>query len=397
MTPGSQRPALDGVTVVDLTRVLAGPFCTMILGDLGARVIKVEMPETGDDARQIGPFIDGESMYFYSVNRGKESIALDLKDAGDREIFFAVLERADVLVENFTPGTMTRLGLGWEELSSRFPRLVMASVSGFGQTGPASNLPAYDMVVQAMGGVMSLTGSALGEITRVGVSIGDLAAGLYAVIGIEAALIQRQSTSRGSRVDIAMLDCQIALLENAVARFQATGESPGPIGARHPSAAPFAMFHARDKPIVIAAANNKTFAALCRCIGAPELVAASNFATIDARSQNHAELTDAIQAQLCRKPRDEWLSLLRENGVPCGPVNDTADIFRDEQVKAREMLLNVPTRSGRSFLVAGNPVKLGEPGQRGGTEVRRAPKLDQDRFEILRDFGLLVSNQCPHD
>ena len=230
---------LSGLLVVDLTRVLAGPFCTMMLADLGARVIKVEAPGTGDDARRIGPFVGGVSAYFLSLNRGKESLALDLKSAADRSLFERLLARADVLAENFRPGVMQRLGYGWETLEARYPRLVMASISGFGQTGPYAQRPSYDVIAQAMGGVMSLTGHPGTGPTRVGTSTGDITAGLFAAIGILAALAARQRSGRGARVDVSMLDAQVATLENAIARYFASGEVPGPLGSRHPSIAPF--------------------------------------------------------------------------------------------------------------------------------------------------------------
>ena len=248
---------LTGITVIDLTRVLAGPYCTMVLADLGARVIKVEPPERGDDARHIGPFLDRDdgdggdggdggrkSAYFMSLNRGKQSIALDLKAEADRGIFDALLARADVLVENYRPGVMDKLGYGWAALHQRHPRLIYAAASGFGQTGPYARRAAYDMVVQAMGGIMSVTGHPGGPPTRVGSSIGDITAGLFTAIGVNAALYHRERTGRGTMIDVAMLDGQIAILENAIARYQATGTAPGPLGARHPSITPFAAFRA---------------------------------------------------------------------------------------------------------------------------------------------------------
>ena len=223
MTSGASGPLAD-ITVLDLTRVLAGPFCTLVLADLGARVIKVEHPERGDDARHIGPFIGDRSAYFASLNRGKQSIGLDLKAPRDREHFEGLVAQADVLVENFRAGTMERLGYGWEALHARHPRLIYAAASGFGHTGPYADRPAYDMVVQAMGGIMSLTGSPGGPPTRVGTSIGDLAAGLFTAIGVNTALYHRERTGEGIKVDVAMLDAQVALLENAIARYGATGE-----------------------------------------------------------------------------------------------------------------------------------------------------------------------------
>src|SRR5512145_762517 len=254
---------LAGIFVLDLTRVLAGPYCTMVLADLGARVVKVEAPERGDDARQIGPFVGGVSAYFWSLNRGKQSIALDLRADPDRAVLEKLLARADVLVENFRPGVLERLGLGWDALHARLPRLVLASTSGFGQTGPYARRPAYDVVVQGMGGIMSLTGQPGGPPTRVGTSTGDITAGLFTAVGVLAALVERAHTGRGRHVDVAMLDCQVATLENAIARYVATGAVPGPLGTRHPSIAPFQAFATRDGFVVVAAGNDALFAKLC--------------------------------------------------------------------------------------------------------------------------------------
>src|SRR6266403_2002346 len=236
------RGPLSGITIVDLSRILAGPYCTHLMAELGARVIKVEPPEKGDDARHYGPFLDGRSAYFMSINNGKQSIALDLKDAADKAIFERLLEKADVVVENFRPGTMEKLGYGWEALHPRYPRLVYAAASGFGHTGPYSHYPSYDMVVQGLGSIMSITGTPGMPLVRVGTSIGDLAGGLYTAIALNAALLHRERTGEATKVDVALFDCQLALLENAIMRYTATGEIPGPMGARHPSITPFEAF-----------------------------------------------------------------------------------------------------------------------------------------------------------
>ena len=250
---------LKDILVLDLTRVLVGPYCTMILSDLGARVIKVEAPEIGDDSRKFGPFIDDQSAYFMSLNRGKESIALNLKNSEDKKIFEQILKKADVLVENFKPGTLEKWGFGWKDLCKKYPKLIYASASGFGQTGPLRELPAYDMVVQGMGGLMSVTGQPNSEPTRVGTSIGDITAGLFTAIGVNAALYDRKKTGKGTYIDVSMLDCQIAILENAIARYLAKNEIPKPMGSRHPSIAPFEAFKTKDSHIIIAAGNDKLF------------------------------------------------------------------------------------------------------------------------------------------
>jgi CoA:oxalate CoA-transferase len=381
---------LTGITVLDLTRVLAGPYCTMLLLDLGARVIKVERPETGDDARAIGPFIDDTSAYFASLNRGKQSIALDLKADEDRAIFEKLLGRCDVLVENYRPGTMEKLGYGWEALKTRLPRLIYAAASGFGQTGPYSRRPAYDVVVQGMGGIMSLTGHPGGPPTRVGTSIGDISAGLFTAIGVTTALYHRAQTGEGQRIDVSMLDCQVAMLENALARYQASGETPGPLGTRHPSITPFAAFQTQDGHLVIAAGNDRLFETLCTTLGQPQLAQDPRFATNALRSENESALTAELESALGAKPTREWLAALESAGIPSGPVNDVADVFDDPQVAARNMLLPVDDPALGQFRVAGNPIKLS--GFADATQRPRTPKLDADREALLAELESDVPN-----
>src|SRR5580658_9189819 len=298
----AQPGPLAGITIVDLSRILAGPYCTLLLAELGARVIKVEAPKTGDDARQYGPFTNGKSTYFASVNRGKESIALDLKAPGDREIFERLLDKADVIVENFRPGTMERLGYGWETLHPRYPRLIYAAASGFGHTGPFSHYPSYDMVVQGLGGIMSINGHPGQPPARVGISIGDLGAGLYTAVAINAALYDRARTGEARKIDIGMLDCQVALLENAVMRYGVTGTPPGPLGARHPSITPFEPFRTEDGLLIIAAGNDSLFVKLVTALGLPGLAEAPRFRTNDLRCRNADALAAALEAVLETKP-----------------------------------------------------------------------------------------------
>ncbi len=382
---GTPSPGpLRGILVVDLTRVLAGPFCTMVLSDLGARVIKVEMPGRGDDARRIGPFVGGRSAYFMSLNRGKESIALDLQDDADRRVFEKLLARADVLAENFRPGALGRLGYGWDDLQRRYPRLVLASTSGFGQTGPYAGRPAYDIVVQAMGGIMSLTGHPGGPPTRVGSSVGDITAGLFTAIGVLAALHERGRDGRGTRVDVAMLDAQVATLENAVARYVATGEVPGPLGSRHPSIAPFEALATKQGHLVVAAGNDALFAKLCDALGRPDLVRDARFASNEDRTQNVDELTPLLEAALASRTAAEWREILEGAGVPCGPVNDIAALLDDPQVAARNMVVPIDDPAAGGMKVAGNPIKLSgfdDPATRGAV-----PEIDADRERILSEF-----------
>ncbi len=385
-TGGKSEGPLSGVTVIDLTRVLAGPFCTMILRDLGARVIKVEAPGRGDDARHFGPFVDGRSAYFESLNHGKESIALDLKSNDDRKLFDRLLDTADVLVENFRAGAMERLGYGWDELHRRCPRLIYAATSGFGHTGPYSRRPAYDLVVQAMGGIMSLTGHPGGPPTRVGTSVGDITAGLFTAVGINAALASRGSSGKGTKIDVSMMDCQVAILENAIARYGATGEVPGPLGARHPSITPFEAYATLDGHVVIAAGNDTLFETLCRAIGRPELASNPLFLNNDARTKHASALKDELEDTLTKRETALWLHILEESGIPCGPINSVRDVLEDEQVLARNMVVNIRDENGggRTMKVSGNPIKFSNFADPPGR--RPAPALDADRHGLLREL-----------
>ncbi len=382
---------LAGITVVDLTRVLAGPACTQMLADLGARVIKVEQPGCGDDARAIGPFVEGVSAYFMSVNRNKESIALDLKNAEDRVIFERLLERADILVENFRPGTLEKLGYNWDMLHARHPQLILASISGFGQTGPYHRQPAYDMVVQAMSGMMSVTGHGADAPCRVGVSIGDLAAGLYSVIGVQSALMRRMHTQQGERLDISMLDCQVALLENAVARLEASGSVPSPIGTRHPSMAPFDVFAAQDGRFVIAVGNDNAFVRLCEILALPALAQDPRFLNNAVRCEHQAALKALLEQRLQQAPRAHWIALLEQSGVPTGLYQTVAEMVEHPQVQARQMLTEVTTPAGTPLRVASNPL-LNTTGQ--AVVRRQPPALDADRCAILQELGLLPAVQA---
>ncbi|MET4102379.1 CoA:oxalate CoA-transferase [Roseovarius sp. MBR-78] len=372
---------LDGVTVLDLTHVLAGPFASLTLGDLGARVIKVERPGTGDDTRTFPPFKDGASAYFVAINHGKQSIALDLKAEADREIFDALLARADIVLENYRPGVMEKLGYGWEALHARHPRLIYGAVSGFGHTGPDAERPAYDMVVQARGGVMSITGEKDREPVRVGASIGDIVAGMYLVQGVLAALLDRDKTGLGRKVDVAMLDSQLAILEHAVAITTTTGVAPGPSGARHPSITPFETFHAADGLFVIAAGNDALFARLCDVLGLP-IARDPRFATNPARCENARTLKRLIEAITLDRPKSHWIERLEAAGVPTGPIQTVAEALHDRQILARNMVVDVLGPDGQpAFVAAGNPIKLS--GMADPATRAPAPALDGDRQAIV--------------
>ncbi len=372
---------LAGILVLDLTRVLAGPYCTLMLAELGARVIKIERPGGGDDARQIGPFVAGRSAYFASLNRGKESLALDLRDDADRSLFERLLARADVLVENFRPGALERLGYGWEVLRERHPRLICAAASGFGQAGPYAGRPAYDLVVQAMGGIVSLTGQPGGPPTRVGTSIGDIAAGLFTALGVSAALHHRERTGRGTRIDVAMLDSQVAILENAIARLAATGAAPGPLGSRHPSIAPFEAYATADGHVVIAAGNDALFAALAAVLERPAWGADPRFADNAARTEHVEALRGEIEAALSGRSTAHWVERLLAAGVPCGPIQDVAQVVADPQVRARNMIVTSEDPVAGPLPMAGNPIK--SPDFDDPPTRPPAPALDADRARIL--------------
>ncbi len=368
-----------GLLVLDLTRVLAGPFCTMLLAELGARVIKVENPAGGDDSRAFDPFVGGKSAYFLSLNRGKESIALDLKEPADRAVFLALVRKADVLVENFRPGTMDRLGLGYPQLHKENPRLIYAAVSGFGQTGPWSKKPAYDMIVQALGGLMSVTGQPGGPPTKAGTSVGDITGGLFTLNGIGAALYHRERTGKGMLVDVSMLDGQIAILESAVMRYAVTGQAPGPLGNRHPSITPFEPFAAADRPVIVAAGNDALFGRLCTALGRPELAADPRFVTNRDRTRHAEELKQELEHVLRTRPAAHWIEVLEAAGVPCGLINTVADAAEHPQVQARSMIVEAG-----GLRMAGNPIKLSAFPD---TATRRpAPDLDADGARIRREF-----------
>lgn len=352
---------LSDITILDLTWVLSGPYASMVLCDLGAEVVKVERPPWGDVARTTGPHVNGESAYFFSINRGKKSVAVDLQRPEGKELFLRLVEKVDVVMENFTPGTMDGLGLGYETLRRRNPRLIYAATSGFGQTGPDRLRPALDIVVQGMGGVMSITGEPGGRPVRPGLSLGDIAAGLFTAIGVLAALHERERSGQGQFVDVSMLDCQIAILENAIVRYFATGQIPGPLGTRHPSATPFQAFPTKDGYIVLALAwgVENQWELFCATIGRPELIGDERFETSALRTKNHAILEPILNEALAQRTTAEWIEEFDRIGLPCGMLNNIAQAVAQPQVRARDMLVELRhPRMSRPLTVPNTPVKL---------------------------------------
>ncbi len=381
----AQRGPLDGLTVLDFTRVLSGPYCTMLLADMGASVIKIEQPGRGDDTRAWGPpFINGESAYFLSINRNKESVTIDLKHPDSRVVLDRLLERADVVVENFRPGTMDRLDLGFEALAPRYPRLVYCSISGFGQTGPRRAEPGYDAVMQGEGGLMSITGDAGGPPFRLGVAIVDIVSGMFAAQGIAMALLARVRTGRGQRVDVAMLDATAALLTYQAGIYFATGATPGRMGNRHPTIAPYETFPAADGDFVVAVGNDQQWRRFCQVIGAPELGEDERFATNRARVDRYDELRPMLVKRLGLRARADWVRDLKAAGVPCGSVRDVAEVLQDVQLDARQMIETVDHVSAGAVKVMGVPIKLSDtPGA-----VRTAPPaLGQHTDRILSEVA----------
>ncbi|HNT75364.1 MAG TPA: CoA transferase [Anaerolineae bacterium] len=375
--------ALEGLRILDLTRVLAGPYATMILADLGADVLKVEIPGVGDDSRNFGPYQHGESAYFMSLNRNKRSMTLNLKSPRGKQIIRELAAQVDVVIENFRPGTLEKLGLGYETLREINPRLIYAAISGFGRTGPYSQRPAYDGVVQAMGGVMSITGPEDGTPTRVGTSIGDIIAGIFMATGVLSALAARERTGQGQLVDVAMLDCQVAILENAIARYGVTGEIPRPIGSRHPSVVPLEPFETQDGELMVAVGNDTVWLRLCEALERPDLGADPRFTANPSRLAHYAELRPLLAEIFVTRTNADWQARLDAVGVPASPINNVPQVMEHPQVLAREMLVKVLHPVAGELTMAGIPIKLSET---PGAMRAPAPTLGQHTEEVLRDL-----------
>ncbi|MCG0238539.1 MAG: CoA transferase [Firmicutes bacterium] len=385
---------LDGVKVLDLSRVLAGPYCAMLLADAGAEVIKVE-PPTGDETRAWGPpylpgceprpDYPGDSAYYAAFNRNKRGIAVDLRTPAGQEVVRRLAAWADILIENFKPGTMERWGLGYEEvLAPLNPRLVYVSISGFGRGGPYRDLPGYDFVAQAMGGLMSITGEPDGEPMKVGVAVADLTTGMLGAFAATAALFNARATGRGQRVDLSLFETQVSWLGNVAANYLVSGRPPGRHGNAHPNIVPYQLFHAADRPLVVAVGNDGQFRRFAAALGHPEWAEDPRFATNPARVRHRQELVGLIAAELRRRPAAEWVAAFRAAGIPCGPVQTVPEVFADPQVAAREMVVAVDHPRAGSLRLVGIPFKFGvTPGR-----VRRPPpRFGEHTEEVLRELG----------
>jgi crotonobetainyl-CoA:carnitine CoA-transferase CaiB-like acyl-CoA transferase len=384
--PNSPGP-LSGLRVLDLTRVLAGPTCTQMLGDLGAEVIKIERNGAGDDTRGFAPPFwpdTQESAYFLGVNRNKKSLTLDIARPAGQAVIHRLLDHCDILVENFKVGALAKYGLGYDQLRARYPRLIYCSITGFGQTGPYASRPGYDALIQAMGGVMSLTGEPGGAPQKVGVPVADLFAGLYGCIGILAAVNHRHATGEGQQVDIGMLDTHVAWLANQGMNYLATGQNPPRLGNQHPNIAPYQEFPTKDGYIILAVANDPTFERFCKAFGQEHLLTDPRFVSNPKRVENRQAVTEAVTPVMREKTTAEWIVALEEQKIGCGPINTLADVFADAQVEARGMVVPMTHASGSTVQVIANPVKLSATPP---TYRAAPPALGQHTEEVLE--GLL--------
>lgn len=379
------RGALDGIRIIDVSRVLAGPFCSMILGDLGAEVIKIEHHETGDETRGWGPpFANGESAYYLCANRNKRSLTLNLKSKQGKEIFHRLVSSGDIVVQNFKTGTLEKLDLGYQQLKATNPQLIMASITGFGLTGPYKGLPGYDYIIQALSGLMSITGEADGGPMKVGIAIADVLAGLYTCIGILTALHHREKTGEGQEIDISLMDCQVSSLVNVAGNFLCSGINPKRIGNRHPNIVPYQVFVAKDGEFVVAVGNDSQFRRFTAVLGKPELAEMEKFTHNDGRLRNQSELIPVIKELMKEKTKKEWKNLLDSAGIPNGPINTIAEMFEDPQIKERNMLVKMEHPKVENLKLVGSPLKL------SGTPVtmRYPPPLFGEHTEsILSGLG----------
>ncbi|MDO4565249.1 MAG: CoA transferase [Clostridia bacterium] len=375
---------LSGLKVLDLTRILAGPYCCMMLADMGADVIKIEMPQSGDDSRRFGPFVNGESAYFMNLNRNKRGMTLNLKSAEGKEIFLKLVEKCDMVVENYRPGTMEKLGLDYATLKARNPAIILGSISGFGQYGPYHERPGYDIIAQAMSGLMSTTGWPDGEPTRTSTAIGDVLGGLGCAIGLLAAYVRRLKTGEGERIDVSLVDSVVSGLEVINQIYLSSGRNPQRSGNRYESAYPYDSFKTANGSFVMSCANDKLFSKLCEIMNMPELEADERFCSNKNRVQNHAPMKRIIEDWLADKSADEMVEKLTEVGIPAAPILDIAQVTADPHIAdAREMFVPVDHPVAGNMKITGNQIKLS---QNPIQFERAAPTLGQHTAEILREY-----------
>ena len=377
---------LDGTIVLDLTNVLSGPFATFILAELGASVIKVEKPD-GDDSRQYGPFNKGKSCYFISLNRGKKSIVIDLNKKKDKQILEKILKKTDIMIDNYKPGVLEKYGYDWNYLSKKYPRLIHGKISGFGETGPMKDLPAYDIIVQAMGGLMSITGDDKDNLVRVGTSIGDIAAGLFCVIGVLSQLIRRNETNSGSKLDLSMLDCQVAILENAVTRYSITKKNPVPLGTDHPSIAPFGSFKTNDGLIIIAIGNQKIFKEFCRIIKDEKMYTDIKFKSNYNRSMNLNKLRKRIEKTLIKENSEYWLKKFLKKNIPSTKINSIEEVIKNKQIINRKMVLDYKEKNLNLIKVVSSPFNFSFIKNKS-KDRKIAPSLNENKKDILKFLGI---------
>ncbi|MFE4896962.1 CaiB/BaiF CoA transferase family protein [Peribacillus butanolivorans] len=377
--------ALDGIRIIDVSRVLAGPFCSMILGDLGADVIKIEHHESGDETRGWGPpFAQGESAYYLCANRNKQSMTLNLKSEEGKEIFRKLVSSGDIVVQNFKTGTLEKMGIGYEELKEFNPQLIMASITGFGLTGPYKDLPGYDYIIQAMSGLMSITGETDGSPMKVGVAIADILTGLYTCIGILSALHHREKTGEGQEIDISLMDCQVSSLVNVASNYLFNGITPERMGNQHPNIVPYQTFHASDGELVVAVGNDEQFRRFTYVLERPDLAEQEQFKRNENRLLNKEELIPIVEDLLKRKTKNEWKMLLDDAGIPNGPINTIAEMLEDPQIKARDMLVNMEHPTVENLRVTGSPLKLSKT----PVTMRKHPPLYGEHTDsILAGIG----------